>query len=135
MKEGWILKDTKNLNQIQKIRANILNIYEKEHFPQLLTIKHNYITSDDILFPEISTLSFLNAFEDIKLKELDELNEIIHICTDIANGSIDIHLYTKDANKSIYDCIDYLKTNPLFKVEFVISHDKNWDFYNSLIIN
>jgi hypothetical protein len=127
--DNWALKPCDDLNRMLKVRTDLKNFDKKDQFPTLLTITHRYATSDDILFPEPTTLGFFGGFEDGCLNKLDN---IVYFAQDIHTGLLEIHMYVKDHEKTIYDLINYLKQKPQYHVEFKLIKDDNWSFFNSL---
>lgn len=133
MDQKWILKDSGNINRMLKVRDELKDFNGKEQYPLLLTITHKYATSDDVLFPEPVTLAFFAGFEQNCLEPLQEQGSIKFVASDINTGLLKLYIYTKDAQQTIFDTIEYLKQKPEFKVEFHINQDNKWDFYNSLL--
>lgn len=129
--EQWDLIPTDDINQILKVRNSIADDI-KSDFPELLIVKHQYTTSDDVLFPELSTLGYLNSFEQQSAMVLENKGKLLFAATDIAKGMINIYLYCKDARSTVIEAIETLKKMPLFKVEFEIKQDPTWSMYKSL---
>ncbi|RXJ58183.1 DUF695 domain-containing protein [Candidatus Marinarcus aquaticus] len=123
--EDWRLVHTNDINQILKVRTHIID-KKKSVFKELLIIKHQYTTSDDVLFPEVSTLGFLNSLEQQALLPLEKEGVFVFVATNIAKGNIELYLYCKDAKSAVMLCIETLKKMPAFKVEFEIRNDPNW---------
>lgn len=129
--ENWRLVHTDDINQILKVRTDI--VYEEQTpFTQLLLIKHQFTTSDDVLFPEVSTLGFLNSLEQQALLPLEKEGAFLFVATNIAKGNIEVYLYCKDAKSAVMQCIETLKKMPAFKVEFEIQEDANWSGFKAL---
>lgn len=129
----WTLcQNVSNINQMLKIRIDLDDLIGNKEYPNLLIIKHQYTTSDDVLFPELSTLSYFAAFEEKCLEKLEENKSLIFVATDINEGMIQLYVYCKDEKKSIYDCIDFLKNNPDFIVNFEVRKDSKWNNFKVL---
>ena len=129
----WTLcQNVSNINQMLKIRIDLDDLIGNKEYPNLLIIKHQYTTSDDVLFPELSTLSYFAAFEEKCLEKLEENKSLIFVATDINEGMIQLYVYCKDEKKSIYDCIDFLKNNPDFIVNFEVKKDSKWNNFKVL---
>lgn len=127
--DNWALIPCDDLNRMLKIRTDLENFDKKDQFATLVTITHRYSTSDDVLFPEPATLAFFANFEE---KCLNIHDDMIYVAQDIHTGLLDIHIYVKDHEKSIYDAIEYLKSKPEYHVEFKVTFDKEWNFLNTL---
>ena len=126
--EKWTLcQNVSNINQMLKVRIDIDDIIASKDYPNLLIIKHKYTTSDDVFFPELSTLSYFTAFEEKCIEKLEEEKSLIFVATDINEGMVQVYVYCKDEKKSIYACIDFLKHNKDFIVDFEVRKDPNWN--------
>lgn len=129
---NWkLVENSENLNQMLKVREDFEEIKNSE-FAELLLVTHNYQADEDTLFPDVAVLSFFTAFEHNCLHGLDEKNALKFVASNINEGIMQWYLYTKDARKSIHDCIEFLKQNPNFSVEFAIHQDKDWQKVESL---
>ncbi|WP_072682635.1 DUF695 domain-containing protein [Arcobacter sp. LA11] len=120
MNEKWLLKDTGNLNQMLRIRADktLTNVCEK--FKDLVIVKHQYHIADDIMFPDPSCLAFFTAFEENHLQSLEEEESLVLYAVDIFEGKLNLYIYCNDAQKCVYNSISFLKSNSLYKCEFEI---------------
>ena len=120
MNEKWLLKDTGNLNQMLRVRADktLTNVCEK--FKDLVIIKHQYHIADDIMFPDPSCLAFFTAFEESHLQNLEEEGNLVLFVVDIFEGKLSLYIYCNDAQKCVYDSISFLKSNSLYSCEFEI---------------
>ncbi len=126
--DKWTLcQKVTNINQLLKVRIDIDDKIADERFPNQLIIKHKYTTSDDVLFPELSTLSYFAAFEEKCLEKLEEEESLIFVATDINEGMVQLYVYCKDEQKTILDCIEFLKKNPDFIIEFEVKKDPKWN--------
>ena len=126
--DKWTLcQKVSNINQMLKVRTDIEGLIASEEFPNLLVIKHRYTTSDDVLFPELSTLSYFAAFEEKCLEKLELDKSLVFVSSDINEGMVQLYVYCKDEKKSILDCIEFLKKNPDFIVEFEVKKDPKWN--------
>lgn len=126
--DKWALcQKVSNINQMLKVRTDINDLIGNEEYPNLLVIKHKYTTSDDVLFPELSTLSYFAAFEEKCLEKLEEKKSLIFVATDINEGMVQVYVYCKDEKQSILDCIDFFKNNSDFIVEFEVKKDIKWN--------
>jgi hypothetical protein len=124
----WVLcQKVSNINQMLKLRVDIDNLIASEVYPNLLVVKHQYTTSDDVLFPELSTLSYFAAFEDKCLTQLEDNKSIVSVASDINEGMIQFYIYCKDEQKTIMDCIEFFKGNPDFIIEFEVRKDIKWN--------
>ncbi|MBN2824272.1 MAG: DUF695 domain-containing protein [Campylobacterales bacterium] len=123
----WILKPTDNINQMLKIRSDLENIANSE-YPMHIALIHHYTTRDDLLFPEAMTLAFFEAFKE----QLDTLNDAILVAEDINMGLLTLHIYAKAYQKTIEECIGYLKKQPHYDVEFKVTHDLAWAIVKAL---
>ena len=131
MKSDWYLKQSANINQMLRIKQNIA--CNKEEYPFLLMVKHRYHVADDIMFPDPACLAFFTAFEEHHLGKLQNSDSLQLVGVDIFEGLMQFYIYCKDAQKSMYDCIEFLKSNSYFQVEFEIIQDKTWSGYEKLI--
>ena len=131
MQDSWDLKHTNNLNQLLRIKKEITQ--NKNDFTSLLIVKHRYHASDDIMFPDPACLAFFTAFEENHLKKFEDEKSMVLVAVDIFEGLMQFFIYCKDAKKSVYDCIEFLKSNSNFEVEFEIKEDSSWSNYNKLI--
>jgi hypothetical protein len=129
--DNWELIPTEDINQILKVRIHHDKAIEKD-FSQLLMIKHTYTTSDDVLFPEVSTLGYLNSLEQLCLFPLHEKHELYYGACDISKGQIVLYIFTKDAQQTMKKTIMTLEKMPLFKVDFEIQSSGGWDLFESL---
>ncbi len=130
MQEKWELKHTNNLNQMLRIKNEIH--VNKDDFGMLLIVKHQYHVADDIMFPDPACLAFFTSFEENHLSVLEKEQSACLVGVDIFEGLMQFFIYCKDANKTLHDCIAYLKSNPNFGVEFEIITDNSWQRYASL---
>lgn len=131
--EVWMLcQNVSNINQMLKIRIDLDEMIENKNYSNLLIVKHKYTTSDDVLFPELSTLSYFAAFEEKSLQKQEENKDIVFVASDINEGMVQLYMYCKDVQKSIYDCIDFLKKNPNFIVEFETQVDSTWSCFKNM---
>lgn len=132
--DKWTLcQNVSNINQMLKVRVDINDLIANKEYSNLLIIKHKYTTSDDVLFPELSTLSYFAAFEEKCLEKLEENKSLIFVATDINEGMLQIYVYCKDEQKTIYDCIDFFKNNRNFIVEFEVKKDENWNNFKIMM--
>ena len=126
--DKWALcQNVSNINQMLKVRIDINDLIANEDYSNLLIIKHRYTTSDDVLFPELSTLSYFAAFEDKCLSNLEENKSLVFVASDINEGSVQIYVYCKDEKKTISDCIDFFKNNSDFIIDFEVKKDIRWN--------
>lgn len=126
--DKWTLcQKVSNINQMLKVRVDINDLIANENFPNLLVVKHRYTTSDDVLFPELSTLSYFAAFEEKCLEKLELNKSLIFVASDINEGMVQLYVYCKDEQKSILDCIDFFKNNSDFIIEFEVKKDPKWN--------
>ena len=131
--EKWTLcQNISNINQMLKVRIDIDEAVVRTNYPNLVIVKHRYTTSDDVLFPELSTLSYFAAFEEKSLCLQEEKRDIVFVAMDINEGLVQLYVYCKDVQKTIYDCIDFFKKNPNFIIDFEAKSDTNWDFFKTL---
>jgi len=128
MQTNWSLKATDDLNQMLKVRDDLESIQTKE-YNKLLTMSHRFATSDDVLFPEPATLAYFSNLEDICLNTLEDA---IYVAQDIHTGMLDIHIYTKDYDKTIHTLISHLKYKPEFHVDFKVTQDENWNIIKNI---
>ena len=131
MNNEWDLKHTENLNQMLRIKKNI--DVNKSDYESLLIVKHRYHIADDIMFPDPACLAFFTAFEENHLQKLQEEGSLFIVGIDIFEGLIQFFIYCNDAKKSIYDCIEFLKSNSNYQVEFEVISDASWSHYKKLI--
>ena len=132
--DKWALcQKVTNINQLLKVRIDIDDKIANEAYPNLLVVKHRYTTSDDVLFPELSTLSYFAAFEEKCLEKLEEQKSLIFVATDINEGMVQLYVYCKDEQKTILDCIEFLKRNPDFIVEFEVKKDPKWNNFKVML--
>jgi len=132
--DKWTLcQQVSNINQMLKVRVDINDKIADENYPNLLTIKHKYTTSDDVLFPELSTLSYFAAFEEKCLAKLEESGSLIFVASDINDGMVQLYVYCKDEQKTILECINFLKNNPNFIVEFEVKKDTKWNDFKIML--
>lgn len=125
MKEKWYLKTTNNINQMLRLREDSNTEDFINDFSNLVIVKHNFHIADDIMFPDPSCLAFFTAFENNHLKDLEEKGELKLLAVDICEGLIQFFIYCKEPQKTVYDCISFLKSNNLYKCEFeIILNDK-----------
>lgn len=125
MEDSWQLVPTKNINQMLRLRTDINEDNLDGKFKNLLVVKHKYHVADDIMFPDPSCLAFFTAFEQNHLVNFEQNDELKLLGVDIFEGTMKFFIYCDDAQKTVYDCISFLKSNPLFKCEFeIILNDK-----------
>ena len=120
--QPWILKPCSDINRMLKVR-NDLESFEPSLYPLHISIIHRYATSDDLIFPEPTTLAFFGGFQEECLEQLDDA---LFVAQDIDTGLLTIHIYAKDHNKTITDTIAYLKRQPKYHVEFKVTTDPQW---------
>ena len=130
MEELWSLKATDNINQMLRIREN-LKVEDLGEFENLLVVKHQYHVADDIMFPDPACLAFFRAFEENHLMSLEE-DSFRLMAIDIFEGAYRFYIYCKEPEKTVYDCIGFLKSNPLYKCEFEIIKEDKFKTFNSL---
>ncbi|WP_320035488.1 DUF695 domain-containing protein [Halarcobacter sp.] len=133
MEEKWYLENTGNLNQMLRVRDDIDLPQTMDEFPHLVLIKHEFHAADDIMFPDPACIAFFTVFENNHLEALEEENSSALLAVDICEGMMQFYLYAKDPEKTIYDCIDFLKSNPLYKCDFEVIKNDNGDRLNDLI--
>lgn len=129
MHEQWDLKHTNNLNQMLRIKKDV---QINDNFPSLLIVKHQYHVADDIMFPDPACLAFFTAFEEKHLSMLEHEGSMQLVAVDIFEGLMQFFIYCKDAEQSVYDCIEFLKSNSNFQVEFEVVSDTTWNKYQQL---
>ncbi len=132
MEEIWQLKVTDSLNQMLRIRNDINIKNTLESYSHLVTIKHKYHASDDIMFPDPACLAFFTAFEQNHLKALEESDSLKLVAVDIHEGVMQYFLLTNDAMKTINDSIVFLKSNSLYACDFEIAHEKKDELISSM---
>lgn len=125
MEDSWQLVPTKNINQMLRLRTDISEDNLDGKFKNLLVVKHKYHVADDIMFPDPSCLAFFTAFEQNHLVNFEQNGELKLLGVDIFEGTMKFFIYCDDAQKTVYDCISFLKSNPLFKCEFEIILNDN----------
>ncbi len=125
MEDSWQLVPTKNINQMLRLRTDINEDNLDGKFKNLLVVKHKYHVADDIMFPDPSCLAFFTAFEQNHLVNFEQNDELKLLGVDIFEGTMKFFIYCDDAQKTVYDCISFLKSNPLFKCEFEIILNDN----------
>jgi len=126
--DNWKLVESTDINRMLKVRTD-LNQINKEEYPHLIILTHRYATSDDILFPEPSTLAFFATFEEKSLKKLESG---IYVAQDIHTGLLDIYIYTYNYKKTIIETVEYLKQKPEYHIEFKVNADLKWDIFKNL---
>lgn len=129
MKESWDLKHTNNINQMLRVKQNTQC---KGELPILLIVRHRYHVADDIMFPDPSCLAFFSSFEENHLEQLEKLGGLELVAVDIFEGLMQFFIYCEDGQKSVYDCISFLKSNANYQVDFEIINDKQWSKYKQL---
>lgn len=123
--EKWYLENTGNLNQMLRVRDDI-DIYQTmEDFPHLVLINHNFHVADDIMFPDPACIAFFTVFENNHLESLEEENKLALIAVDICEGLMQFYVYCKDPQETIYDSIEFLKSNDLYTCEFEVILNDN----------
>lgn len=125
MEDSWQLVPTKNINQMLRLRTDINEDNLDGKFKNLLVVKHKYHVADDIMFPDPSCLAFFTAFEQNHLVNFEQNDELKLLGVDIFEGTMKFFIYCDDAQKTVYDCISFLKSNPLYKCEFEIILNDN----------
>lgn len=132
--DKWALcQKVSNVNQMLKVRTDINALIGDKEYPTLLVIKHKYTTSDDVLFPELSTLSYFAAFEEKCLEALETQKSLIFVATDINEGMLQIYVYCKNEQQTILDSIEFFKKNPNFIVEFEVRFDEKWNNFKIML--
>lgn len=129
----WQLKHTSNLNQMLRVKEG-LTLEQKEGKPNLLIVKHQYHVADDIMFPDPSCLSFFTAFEENHLKNLEDEKKLLLSAVDICEGNIKFYIYCDDVQTSVHNCISFLKSNPLYSVEFEVYNQDNFKTYEKFLL-
>ncbi len=133
MEEKWYLENTGNLNQMLRVRDDI-DIYQTmQDFPHLVLINHDYHAADDIMFPDPACIAFFTVFENNHLESLEEENKLALIAVDICEGLMQFYIYCKDPDATIYDSIEFLKSNDLYKCEFEVVLNDKGDRLDNLI--
>ncbi|MGA1933678.1 DUF695 domain-containing protein [Arcobacter sp. YIC-464] len=132
MEELWQLKFTDNINQMLRVRNDVDIKNELKNFTHLVTIKHKYHASDDIMFPDPACLAFFTAFEQNHLKALEESNSLKLVAVDIHEGLMQYFLLSNDAMKTINDSISFLKSNSLYSCDFEIAFEKKDELISSM---
>ncbi len=133
MADKWNLNKTNNINQMLRVRKD-LNINQViKRFPNLVIVKHNFHVADDIMFPDPSCLSFFTAFENNHLEMLEKENSIKLLAVDICEGCMKFFVYCKESDKTVYDCISFLKTNNLYKCDFEVILNDRAESLNNMI--
>ena len=132
MEEIWQLKFTDNINQMLRVRNDLDIKNELKKFTHLVSIKHKYHASDDIMFPDPACLAFFTAFEQNHLKVLEESDSLKLVAVDIHEGLMQYFLLTNDAMKTINDSISFLKSNSLYACDFEIAHEKKDELISSM---
>lgn len=125
---NWELKPCDDLNRMLKVRTD-LSLINKQEYPHLIILTHRYATSDDLLFPEASTLAFFAAFEE---KCLETLESGIYVAQDIYTGLLEIYIYTFNYKKTIIETVEYLNLQPEYHVEFKVNTDNDWQIFKNL---
>jgi len=133
MEEKWYLENTNNLNQMLRVRDDIDIPQTIKEFSHLVLITHQYHTADGTMFPDAACIAFFTAFENNHLESLEEENKVALLAVDINEGVMQFYLYSKDPDKTVYDCIDFLKTNDLYRCDFEIIKNDKGERLNSLI--
>jgi len=133
MESNWELKTTNNINQMLRLRSDKTIDEVISTLPNLLIVKHQYHVADDIMFPDPSCLAFFTAFEQNHLSALEFEGSLSLMAVDIFEGSYKFFIYCDDAQKCVYDCISFLKSNSLFKCDFEIVNNEKGDRLKSLI--
>ncbi len=132
--DKWTLcQNVSNINQMLKVRIDLDDLIGDEEYPNLVVIKHRYTTSDDVLFPELSTLSYFAAFEEKCLENLEKNRSLKFVASDINEGMVQIYVYCKDEQKSIRDCIEFFKKNSDFIIDFEVRKDAKWNNFKILM--
>ena len=133
MEEKWYLENTGNINQILRVRDDIDLPQTMKEFPHLVLINHDFHAADDIMFPDPACIAFFTVFENNYLEALEEQNSAALLAVDVCEGLMQFYLYSKDPDKTLYDCIDFLKTNELYNCSFEIIKNDKGDRLNDLI--
>lgn len=129
MKEGWDLKYTNNINQMLRVKQNVQC---KGKLSTLLIVKHRYHVADDVMFPDPSCLAFFGSFEENHLSQLESSGDLELVAVDIFEGLMQFFIYCEDGQKSVYDCIAFLKSNANYQVDFEIIKDEQCSKYEQL---
>lgn len=129
----WQLKHTSNINQMLRVKEDITSSL-KQKFPNLLIVKHQYHVADDIMFPDPACLAFFAAFEESSLKTLEENEKLLLTAVDIFEGNMRFFIYCDDVQTCVHECIGFLKSNPLYKVDFEVYNEDNFKTYEKLAI-
>ena len=132
MDDKWRLKPTNNINQMLRVRddKSIEDITSK--FNNLLIVKHQYHVADDIMFPDPACLAFFTAFEQNHLDKLEDDEKIILGAIEIFEGAIKFFIYCDEPEKTVYDCISFLKSSPLYKCDFEIVQNDSGNILKQL---
>jgi len=133
MSDKWLLKNTYSINQMLRIRADKTLKDVCLDFKNLVVVKHQYHIADDIMFPDPACLAFFTAFEENQLQILEDEESLVLYAVDIFEGNIRFYIYCEDPEKTVYDCIAFLKSNSLYKCEFEIVLNDKGDRLNKLI--
>lgn len=129
----WQLKHTSNINQMLRVKEE-LDSSLKKRFPNLLIVKHQYHVADDIMFPDPACLAFFTAFEENHIKNLEDDKKLLLSAVDIFEGNMRFFIYCDDVQGCVHDCISFLKSNPLFKVDFEVYNQDNFKTYEKLAV-
>ncbi len=121
MDKKWHLKETQNVNQMLRIRKDINPLDALQDYKHLLIVKHEYHIADDIMFPDPACLAFFTTFEQSHLSTVASQNKIFLAAVEIKEGLMRFFIYCDDVQKTMYDCIDFLKTNSLYSCDFQIA--------------
>lgn len=133
MNEKWGLQATNSINQMLRVRGDRKLDDVIVQYPNLVIVKHQYHVADDIMFPDPSCLAFFTAFEENHLIDFEKNDELMLFAVDIFEGSMKYFIYTKDAQKAVYDSISFLKSNQNFKCEFEIVLNEQGNRLKNLI--
>lgn len=131
MGEFWELKATSNINQMLRLRNNLDLEKIKDDYKDLLIVKHHFHIADDIMFPDPACLAFFTSFEENYLLK-NENAEYKLLAIDIFEGDYKFLIYCKDYEKTLHFCIDYLKSNSLYKCDFEILKNDNLKSFEDL---
>lgn len=131
--EHWKLKETKNINQMLRVREYLepMQIISNKN---LVVIIHKFHVADDIMFPDASCLAFFASFEQNHLKELENEKKLLLVAVDIFEGEMKFYIYCDDTKQCIHDCISYLKSNPLYSIDFEIYNHDDFKTYKKLLL-
>lgn len=132
MNEKWLLKNSNSVNQMLRLRGDKTLQGVLENYKDLVVVKHEYHIADDIMFPDPSCLAFFTAFEENHLESLESQKSLFLYAVDICEGTMKFYIYTNDAQKTVYDCISFLKSNELYSCEFEIVLNEKGSKTNSL---